>query len=82
MVMDSISHLKRYVNDAFAFIKKGFVENVLCSGFEFFPWKYPVYIWNRKSEEVTISRCFVNTRENKTETTVYRKSANNGNYLN
>ena len=71
----------RYLDNTFVFVKKGYVEYVLQCVW-ILSIKYPVYIWIRKLEQVTISRCLLIRRGNKIETTVYRKITNNDIYLN
>ena len=75
-VTDSISHWRRYVDDTFVFIKKGYVPHVLVllnSFHKNIQFTYELVNQNKLPFLDVLSI----RRGNKIETTVYRKNANN-----
>ena len=77
----NISHWKRYVNGAFVFIKKGYVEHVLAR--LSFSQKNIQFTYELENQnKLPILDVLLIRRGNKIETTVYRKSTNNDIYLN
>ena len=81
MVTDSISHWWRYVDDTFVFVKKGFVEHVLARLNSFHKNIQFTYELENQNK-LPFLDIFLIRRGTKIETTVYRKSTNNGIFLN
>ena len=81
MVTDSISHWRRYVDNAFVFIKKGYVEHVLARLNSFHKNIQFTYELENQNKLPFLDVLLIR-RGNKIETTVYRKSANSDIYLN
>ena len=81
VVTDSISHWKRYVDYAFAFIKKGYVELVLARLNSFHK---NIQVTHEIENQIKLPflDVLLIRRGHKIETTVYRESANNEIYLN
>ena len=81
MATDSISHWRRYVDNAFVFIKKGYVEHVLARLNSFHKNIQFTYELENQNKLPFLDVLLIR-RGNNIETTVYRKSANNDIYLN
>ena len=61
-VMDNISHWRRYVDDTFVFIKKGYVEQHVLACLNSF-YKNIHFTYELENQDnLTISRCFVNRK--------------------
>ena len=80
-VTDNISHWTRYVDDTFAFIKKGYVGHVLVRLNSFHKNIQFTYELENQNKLPFLDVLLIR-RGNKIETTVYRKSTNNDIYLN
>ena len=81
MVMDSISHWRRFVDDTFVFVKKGCVEHVLTRLNSFHKSIQFAYELENENKLPFVDILLIR-RGTKFETTVYRKSTNNDIYLN
>ena len=80
-VTDNIAHWRRYVDDTFLFIKKGYVEHVLARLNSFHKNIQFTYELENQNKLPFLDVLLIR-RGNKIETTVYRKSTNNDIYLN
>ena len=80
-VTDNISHWRRYEDDTFLFIKKGYVEHVLARLNSFHKNIQFTYELENQNKLPFLDVLLIR-RGNKIETTVYRKSTNNDIYLN
>lgn len=71
----------KHIDDKFVFGKNSFVE--VFNKFKFLQWKYLVYIWIRKTEELIILRCFLLIQRcRRIDITVYIKNISNYIYPN
>ena len=77
---DSISCWRRYVDDTFVFIKKGYVEHVLAR-LNYFHKNIQFTYELENQNKLPFVDVLLIPRGNKIETTVYRKSTNNDIYL-
>ena len=80
-VTDNISHWRRYVDDTFAFVKKGCVEHVLARLNSFYKNIQFTYEFENQTK-LPFPDILLIRRETKIEATVYRNSTNNDIYLN
>ena len=80
-VTDSISHWRRYADDTFVFIKKVCEEHVLALLNSFHKNIQFTYELENQNKLPFLDVLLIR-RRNKIETNVYRKSTNNGIYLN
>ena len=80
-VKDNISHWRRYVDDTFLFIKKGYVEHVLARLNSFHKNIQFTYELENQNKLPFLDVLLIQ-RGNKIETTVYIKSTNSDIYLN
>ena len=80
-VTDSIYHWRRYVDDTFVFVNKGYIEHGLARLNSFHKNIQFIYEIENQSKLPFLDILLIR-RENGIETPVYRKSTNNDRYLN